>query len=217
MAKIVLVNFSWENASGAAKWNRVDSYGTDGDIADLLEDDGSTSSGWDLDVTVGAEYGFGGGTYATCSGDAAWVDDEFTAQDCFYVSTQTYTFTINGLDNSKTYDFDFFPSANGSGTYNSVTEFSTDNFSSEIATCDAYNGVDGVNKTEIATISGVSPSSGTITVRIRRLSGEDYGYFNAMRITENDAAGPVITDVDGDESWADGATGLVITGTGFVG
>ena len=27
---------------------------------------------------------------------------------------------------------------------------------------------------------------------------------------------PVVTDVDGDETWADGDTGLVITGTGFV-
>jgi len=30
------------------------------------------------------------------------------------------------------------------------------------------------------------------------------------------ASGPVITDVDGDETWDDGDTGLVITGTGFV-
>ena len=30
------------------------------------------------------------------------------------------------------------------------------------------------------------------------------------------APGPVITDVDGDETWDDGATGLVITGSNFV-
>ena len=40
--------------------------------------------------------------------------------------------------------------------------------------------------------------------------------LGAIAVFYKASTGPVITDVDTDESWADGDTGLIITGTGFI-
>ena len=44
-------------------------------------------------------------------------------------------------------------------------------------------------------------------------SGDMVGYHIALRVQ---GQGVIVTDVDTDESWTDGDTGLIITGTGFI-
>lgn len=179
----IAYQFSGAPANTFKTWNSVDNpTPATANIADLL-DDGGTSTGWSLNTTVGAGEGVSG-VNSVGSGDAAWVDEAEISEDYHFLgSGESATFEINGLDNSKTYDFEWYGSRDGSGTR--IVEISTDGFSTVAAELNCYG-----NNSNVASFSA-TPSSGTITVDWRTKSGSDFSYLNALRIEELDASSSV--------------------------
>ena len=73
------------------------------------------------------------------------------------------------------------------------------------------NGVPGTDDTFVGTFKSFDANGFTMNFSAVPGSVDKWPVF-----TLGEFAGVVITDVDGDEAWDDGSTGLVITGTGFV-
>ncbi len=55
-----------------------------------------------------------------------------------------------------------------------------------------------------------------VFVRVQAFDATNLGHVGYMKMKVYYTTSPVITDVDTDETWTDGDTGLVITGTNFV-
>ena len=71
------------------------------------------------------------------------------------------------------------------------------------------------NETGFDTVWGVGTNDYANDSDIDITIGESYSWA-LYHIAQSSGSGPVITDVNTTESWTDGDTGLVITGTGFV-
>jgi len=189
------------------EWNWIQSPATSTSVA--IDDDANVSTGWTMTVgTLNPEGEGSGGEDAKGTDDAAWVDEAILSKQFQFMTANVADYDFTGLDNGKTYRFEVFSSRDIAG--NRITEFSVDDFTS------VFGEINAVNNTTITVfVAGVSPASGLITLSVRRKSGQDNGYLNAIWIQE-EGSGVVITDVNTTESWDDGDTGLVITGTGFV-
>jgi hypothetical protein len=85
--------------------------------------------------------------------------------------------TLSGLDNSKRYSFKFFGSRKDvNGTIDRTTEYA---IGSTVVTLNASN-----NATATANINDVAPVGGSITFTVKYGPGVEFGYINALEMTE---------------------------------
>jgi len=181
----VQINWNGQSTSDNSEWNDVGASPTN-----LVADDGTTASGWSLTYNNNAG-GTGTVGVATATGDAGWVDDYRVSSSGVFVSAAVGTYAtadIGGLNNAKTYSFEFF----SSGPDGRVTRYQVD----DSATVDAANG-DGAgnpNASNTVSITGVSPVSGVCVVKFGKADGSGTAYANAFRITEDPT--PTVTTTD---------------------
>ncbi|HEX2606960.1 MAG TPA: T9SS type A sorting domain-containing protein [Flavisolibacter sp.] len=91
-------------------------------------------------------------------------------------STSNRTLTISGLDNSKTYNLEFY--ASRTGATNNTTRFTIGSVNADVKTDN--------NTATTASFSALIPVSGKITVSISKLN--TYNYLNGLTLTENGTA-----------------------------
>jgi hypothetical protein len=162
-------------ASTNVTWNDINA--TD-QAPSALNDITGAGLGWTLTIDAAANAQGSLGIESVGSGDAAWIDESVITDTYQYVNDSTVaTYTVSGLDNSKTYDLEFLPSRTSGSSR--VSEYSADGFVTSV-TVDAYD-----NSTLTGIISAVSPVGGAITFEVRAESGSSYGYINAARVVEN--------------------------------
>jgi hypothetical protein len=149
--------------------------------------------------------GPGNGTHASATGSAAIFPDTAT-RDSFYGNTANFngifpsaTVTLTGLDGNQIYTFDFLGARMGVGspaTDIRETQYAVAGLNAGEAFLNATN-----NSTNIATVPGIVPSGGIITITVDpgpgNTNGNGFYYLNAMRITsapvpEPSAAGLMI-------------------------
>ena len=165
------------------EWNSLQVYAGGSSVA--LDDDSNVSTGWTMtiDASFPADGEGGSNTPAQGTGDLIWVDEDVIGEAYQFMTTPgnvaKYDFT--GLNNGKTYKLELFSYRSSAGSR--IGEFSVDGFSST-------QEIDPVNNLDtVVTFSGISPSSGEITLSFRHKSGEDNAYLNAIWIQEEDAGG----------------------------
>lgn len=88
------------------------------------------------------------------------------------------SFTIAGLDNTKTYDITLYASRKNTGNN---TNFSING--------DTINVVTDNNKTNAVVFTGISPAAAQIVVQSSRGTGGTYTYLNGLIITEQSSSG----------------------------
>lgn len=167
-------------------WNNFTSDSLSSYVLDPLVDYADNSdTGWDLSGSPS-----GGPCNTTGSGwtgtvGVSWVDvasGPEPADDSIYIgASATATININGLDNAKTYQIDVYGALDsGGGNYTSVSVNASE--------VDSEKDVGGAEQTWTAT--GVSPSSGTITITATRgASATSNAHINAFRILEESGGG----------------------------
>jgi len=185
-AQTFLIDFGDGNGTTTGNWNNSNVAGFT--VTDMVDTTGSSTAGYDLFFTssVGAGAGFGVGAPAPFDVASAYTDALFT-------SGTTISFKFSGLDNTKTYNLDFF------GSRTTATDRFTDyTVSQTVATTNATDGTTvslqtsgdeiggtGVdaNIANIATVAGFTPTAGgEIFIDIDVGSG-GFAYLNAMQLT----------------------------------
>lgn len=191
MALDIRINMRASNdaADTSGTWDNVDNGIINAPPDTLIADCNDYGTGLATGVSfsfTGGTGGWGGatnGVNSAGSGDASWVDEAIISDEyCFKGGTNaTQTFEFDGLDNAKTYTVQAFGSREGTGALRRTTMTIG-------ASSDSYE-ADG-NSSDTAEITGISPSSGAISVDLARTSGSDVGiYFNAIRIFEETGGG----------------------------
>jgi hypothetical protein len=202
--------------SGTYYWNSVGGAATDQDASNptftgFVDTDNNALAGWSIGGLSSnvASNGFLNGGLIAGADSSPSVDVGINpsaanlglfavanATGDYWFSTTSGTFTLSGLDNTKTYDFTFFGSRWGTSarytTYTvdgagaPVTSGSLQTTGTDIGLGAASgNGGDtGLydgNDSFTAAVLGVAPDSGAISIAINAASG-GFGYLNAMRV-----------------------------------
>lgn len=171
-------------------WNYV--TGASDVIADMVNDD-DTSSGYSL--TMGAGWvgmnGLGGATdWGILSGDVdpALNNGDFgfhqvVADGAFISPNTSATITLGGLNDALTYDFVFYGARSATGPLR-ITTYAVGASSDTLVTSGPGIGDGGTvnwNTSNTASLSGISPSGGSIVLTVS--NNGQFGYLNAMQIT----------------------------------
>ena len=162
-------------------WNNVTTQTQT--LTNMVDEDGSATV-FDFAPSDPAIGEATNGVNAVGSGDAAWVDEAIISKESHWntEAADDVDFQFSGLDDAKTYSFEFFGSRDGSGTRR--LEISVDNFSTTEDTINCYG-----NSTLTAKATGISPVSNSIIVTWRTAGTDDFAYVNAIKMTEDIAAG----------------------------
>jgi alpha-tubulin suppressor-like RCC1 family protein len=168
--KYIRVNVDGGSSSyTGANWNN---WNTNSSLSfsNFIYDDGSAST---VSAVLSSQQAISGDNGASYGGVI------MPAQVLRYASYSTVsrTLTVNGLDNSKTYNLQFAPSRASSGN---TTRFIINGSPQDI--------VSDYNLTNAATFYSVSPTSGSIVITITTAAGV-YNYINGFVITENGTGG----------------------------
>jgi hypothetical protein len=202
----------WNSVGGSAITQTLPGSGS---FTGFVNTDGSAMTGWEIDSISGtSSNGFLNGALKdgnTSSGTDIGVDPLFanlgdvavpnaTGDYWFANGGSTSTFTLSGLDDNKTYDFTFFGSRWGTDArYTEYTAGGT-TAGSRLQTTGVNIGVEaGVggtddpneyngNDSNFITISGISPTSGSIVVSFKGFNAAEdgadtFGYLNTMQVT----------------------------------
>lgn len=191
-AATVYVDFGSSDTSGVQNgsyWN----VWNPGNNIDLIDIDGSTDTGWNLDSTTSAatnawaslDYVF---SYAT-DGAPSPFDHDNIASDALNLTPGQGTRNIRliTLDPSKTYNFQIYGAREASETR--ITDYvvtGTNSASGSLTTSGTGigSGAANYNNDTILTINGISPTAeGRITIEYAVNTGS-FGYLNAFTVTE---------------------------------
>ncbi|HVU56509.1 MAG TPA: fibronectin type III domain-containing protein [Puia sp.] len=164
-------------ATAPAPWNNMTGTST----PNLKDQNGNTTpvsvsfspSSWWLPYNAGATTGNNSGVYP----DVVMQEFYYFA---FFDGPATASFTISGLDTSKSYDLNIFASSSlpGPSPDNGITSYTIGSTTQQLA-------VQG-NTRNTANFSLVKPASnGTITVNMAKLTSYSPGYLNAFVIANH--------------------------------
>lgn len=156
-----------------------------------------TTGGWN-NWNIASNLGSGALKYATGENSAVTITTNYTtmvadnstsyvvtmcpqevARYASYASQLDATFTITGLDNSKTYNIETYNTRDKIGPY--VTEVSIGSVMRAIVT--------DTNRATPAVFTGLTPTNGTIVINLHRPSNSTYHYINGLQITELGSSG----------------------------
>jgi len=162
------------------------------------------------------------------SGTLSLTVDAIEAGMMYAIAIQDWEGTLSGVSvgtfaggNSANPDPPTVTAAGGSGdnlfiilqandSTRTATAYSA-NYTDNQATAASGGGVGAGFSVSSRNLAASSDNPGTMTI-----SASDNWTVNTIVVEPAAAGGPVITDVNTTESWTDGDTGLVITGTDFV-
>ena len=191
----------------ASFWNSVGtaSQGQTGTFTGFVDTANSALTGWtigSLTANMSANgYNNGGlSTFGTSTQNPTFANlgDFAVAKatgDYWFTGSGTASFTLSGLDNSKTYDFKFFGSRFGTqtGTSQLITTYSVDGLgaavsSAALTTSGAGIGAGGYNGNNNNTVSitAITPDTGSVVISFTPTQGA-FSYLNAMEITVTSA------------------------------
>lgn len=200
------VGIALQNGTAAANTNGVwNSFSATAADASLTFWDGRASS-WKFS---GEDYsGFSPGAPSAGSGDAAWVDEQVVAGECWTTGNASAdlwrTLTV-GVDAGATYTVKCFA---WRGTTGRDTGFRVNGGAEQIVTAN--------DLTEAAIFTGVSPDANNdLVIEYIERNTNNFGYPAAIFVTKETSV-PIITDVDTDESVAPGQS-YVIQATDDIG
>ena len=192
-AATVYVDFGSADTSGTLNGNYWNVWNPGNNI-DLIDIDGTTDTGWNLNSTTAAavndrttlDYVF---SYAT-TGAPTPFDHDNIASDALNLTPAQGTRNVRliTLDITKTYNFQIY-GAREATSETRITNYNivgANSASGTLTTSGNNIGTDGAdyNNNTILTINGISPNaSGEILIEYSVNSGS-FGYLNAFTVTE---------------------------------
>ena len=223
-AELAIVTESFYDAGAGSGANSVSSCTLDGETATVINNLADTASLNSLYQAWIKDFGTGSVTFVL-NRDS---DETIAEGGEIYISFWSGVDLTTPIDDSATGRRDTTGSADitlDSASADQVfalhaSVFYTGSEDSDISTTAAsptetavYNGDLGGNSQIVDVSYFTFPTSGSKTFRV---ATDTYNYSFLQGVVLNVGDAVVITDVDTDETWNDGDTGLVITGTGFV-
>lgn len=195
------------NAGGVWQYNDFDNLITVQTLDDDLQDSTSALTGVSLDITTAFAGGSASASQAT-SGAGTWP--ELVLESYIYASNATPgVLQFGGLTQGDTFELKVAGHA-ADGARNTNFTVSPANEGQTL-----YDNAGTGAPLAPITFTGTIGAAGTIDVTVAGVTS--FGYINGIElIITAGSSGPSITDVNTTESWNDGDTGLVITGTGFI-
>jgi hypothetical protein len=167
------LNFNHYQPSTSNGWNSLSGDPrTDFNYSGFKWNDGSSSN---VNLKLADSWG-GANEFGMVTGDNSGVYPDDVMKTSFWVSDNNgHVVTISGLDASKSYDFTFFGSRNGSG--DRTTDYT---IGSQTTSLNA-----SYNSNNTVSISSVKPDQyGTVKITVKKQNGASYGYLNALVIEE---------------------------------
>lgn len=175
--RTVSINFSKDENAGYP-WNNTQKDPIVNDYFGDLNDDLNQNSGIGIKLLNSWGEAFKQG--AVTGNDSGIVPDAVLSEYWWFGafwSPGNVSIEVDGLDDSKVYNFKFI----GSSTFSEgETRYIIGN---ESVSLDVWN-----NTSELVQISGISPTNGSIIIDMEKATGVEVGYINGMIIDINDAS-----------------------------
>lgn len=192
-AATVYVDFGSADTSGTVNGNYWNVWNPGNNI-DLIDINGTTDSGWNLDSTTAAatnnrttlDYVF---SYATYGAPAPFNNDNIASDALNLTNTQgTRNVRLTTLDITKSYNFQIYGAREGTSEVRitNYTVLGATSGSGTLTTTGTDIGTGGAdyNNNAILTINGITPNaSGEILIQYSVNTG-GFGYLNAFTVTE---------------------------------